>query len=54
MHLSEAKKKSIIEKWVENHKTPVICPGCNEVIREDEDLKGVEYVRTKILKVLSM
>lgn len=33
MHLSETKKKSMIEKWVENHKTPVICPGCNEVIR---------------------
>lgn len=47
MHLSEAKKKSMIEKWVENHKTPVICPGCNEAIREDEDFKGVEYVKTK-------
>lgn len=47
MHLSEAKKKSMIEKWVENHKTPVICPGCNEVIREDEDLESVEYVKTK-------
>lgn len=46
-YLSEAEKKSKIEKWVENHKTPVICPGCNEVIREDEDLEGVEYVKTK-------
>lgn len=46
-YLSKAEKKSKIEKWVENHKTPVICPGCNEVIREDEDLEGVEYVKTK-------
>ena len=37
-YLSKAEKKS---------KTPVICPGCNEVIREDEDLEGVEYVKTK-------
>lgn len=46
-YLSKAEKKSKIEKWVENHKTSVICLGCNEVIREDEDLEGVEYVKTK-------
>lgn len=29
--LSEKKKKSMIGKWVEKHKAPVICPGCDEV-----------------------
>lgn len=44
--LSEKKKKSMIEKWAEKHKAPVICPGCDEAIRED-DLEIIEYIKTK-------
>lgn len=47
MILSEKKKKSMIEKWVKKHKAPVICPGCDEVIREDDDLEIIEYIKTK-------
>ena len=47
MHLSEAKKKSMIEKYVEKHQGPVICPGCRKIIHEDDELKTVEYVKTK-------
>ncbi|MBC5689757.1 hypothetical protein H8S37_12600 [Mediterraneibacter sp. NSJ-55] len=35
-------KKIIHRQW-----SPVICPGCREVIKENEDLSKVEYVRTK-------
>lgn len=45
--LSEKKKKSMIGKWVEKHKAPVICPGCDEAIREDDDLETIEYIKTK-------
>ena len=45
--LSEKKKKSMIEKMVEKHKAPVICPGCDEAIREDDDLETIEYIKTK-------
>ena len=37
----------MIEKWVENHKTPVICPGCNEVIRGDDELESIENATEK-------
>lgn len=47
MHLSEAKKKSMIEKYVEKHQGPVICPGCRKIIHEDDELESVEYVKTK-------
>ena len=47
MYLSEAKKKSIIEKWVENHKKPVICPGCNEVIRLQKSVEVREQTKRR-------
>lgn len=47
MHLSEAKKKNMIEKWVKKHKALVSCPGCNEAIREDDDLETIEYIKTR-------
>ena len=37
----------MIEKMVEKHKVPVICPGCDEAIREDDDLETIEYIKTK-------
>ncbi len=34
-------------KHLEKHKSPVICPGCGKTIYPDDDLRCVEYVRTK-------
>lgn len=34
-------------KYLEKHKSPVTCPGCGQTIYPDDDLRCVEYVRTK-------
>ena len=35
------------KKIIKSHRSPVICPGCRNVIAEEEDMGKVEYVRTK-------
>lgn len=35
------------KKIIKSHKSPVMCPGCGNVIAEEEDMGKVEYVRTK-------
>lgn len=34
-------------KRLKKHWSEVICPGCKEIISEDEDMEKVEYVKTK-------
>lgn len=41
--MTDKAKKKIIRK----QSGDVICPGCGEVISEEEDLSEIEYVRTK-------
>ncbi len=35
------------KKIIAGHRSPIICPGCGKMIVENEDLRKVEYVRTK-------
>lgn len=39
--------KEQIRKQLIKQLAQVTCPGCGEVIRAEDDLEGVEYVRTK-------
>ena len=41
--MTDEAKKKILKKQSGN----VTCPGCGEKITENDDLKKVEYVRTK-------
>lgn len=49
--MAEKKAKGMTDKAkkkiIKSHSSPVICPGCGNVIAEEEDLRKVEYVRTK-------
>lgn len=35
------------KKRLESCSSPAVCPGCGEEIRPDDDMRKVEYVRTK-------
>lgn len=47
IELTDKKKKSLLEKYMNRYGKCATCPGCKEYIRENDELENIEYIKTK-------
>ena len=47
IELTDKKKKSLLEKYRNRYGKCATCPGCEEYIRENDELENIEYIKTK-------